>query len=675
MRKTLLTAAALLAAALAWAQPRGNNLVVEADAPGIPIQPTLYGIFLEDINFAADGGLYAEKIANRSFEYDNPLQCWKTFGKVEVRTDGAPFARNPHYVRLRYPGHPVARCGLENSGWLGIGLEEGAQYKLGFWARTVGKPKTACLLAMLADPQADGDQGLDMQEVEVLGNAWRWYEVRFTAPRTVQKGALRLFWADENPDAVVDVEHISLFPADVYDIDGNGLRKDLVQALADLHPGILRFPGGCIVEGTTLENRYQWKNTVGPVENRPININRWSYDQFGRLFPDYYQSGGLGFYEYFCLAEGMGAEPLPIISCGMACQFENDPATHPDCPLDQLDTYIQDALDLIEFANGPITSEWGGVRSLMGHPDPFNLKYLGIGNEQWGPAFKERFEPFLKAVRARYPEIQIIGTAGPYSGGEWFEDLWKEMRRLDVELVDEHFYSWEGFFEKNANRYDNYPRTGPKVFAGEYACHGSDGKKFNHFNAALLEASFMTGLERNADVVYMSSYAPTFAHVDGWQWRPDLIWFDNLRVMRSCSYYVQQLYADHRGSRAVPLTLEGQPVVNAHDLNATAAIDDATGDIIIKIANLSPYSQVINFMLPGNVTSAHRSLLHSDNPLAENTLDAPETVIPVTEALDWTPVPDPANEWLMGVRKLSDGTLVYSERLGGRSFAVYLFHR
>ena len=674
MRKTLLTAAALLAAALAWAQPRGNNLVVEADAPGIPIQPTLYGIFLEDINFAADGGLYAEKIANRSFEYDNPLQCWKTFGKVEVRTDGAPFARNPHYVRLRYPGHPVARCGLENSGWLGIGLEEGAQYKLGFWARTVGKPKTACLLAMLADPQADGDQGLDMQEVEVLGNAWRWYEVRFTAPRTVQKGALRLFWADENPDAVVDVEHISLFPADVYDIDGNGLRKDLVQALADLHPGILRFPGGCIVEGTTLENRYQWKNTVGPVENRPININRWSYDQFGRLFPDYYQSGGLGFYEYFCLAEGMGAEPLPIISCGMACQFENDPATHPDCPLDQLDTYIQDALDLIEFANGPITSEWGGVRSLMGHPDPFNLKYLGIGNEQWGPAFKERFEPFLKAVRARYPEIQIIGTAGPYSGGEWFEDLWKEMRRLDVELVDEHFYSWEGFFEKNANRYDNYPRTGPKVFAGEYACHGSDGKKFNHFNAALLEASFMTGLERNADVVYMSSYAPTFAHVEGWQWRPDLIWFDNLRTVRTCSYYVQQLFSANRGSRAVPLTLDGKPVVNANNLNATAAIDDETGDIIIKIANVSPYSQVLNFELPGNVTAADRTLLHSDNPMAENTLDAPETVIPVTESLDLTPVGDPANEWLMGVR-LKDGKMIYSERLGGRSFAVYRFHR
>ena len=672
---TLCLSVLLFATALP-AQPRGPYMVVDDAAEGIPVQPTMYGIFLEDINFAADGGLYAEKICNRSFEYDNPLQGWKTFGKVEVLSEGGPFDRNPHYVRLKYPGHPVAQSGLENSGWFGIGLEEGAEYRLTFWARTAGKVKTAGLAAILCEPSTPADdQNLALEEITVTSSKWTKYEVTLTAPRTVAKGAFRLLLWDESPEAAVDVEHVSLFPVDTFNGDENGLRKDLAQALADLHPGILRFPGGCIVEGTTLENRYQWKNTVGPVENRPININRWSYDQFGRMFADYYQSGGLGFYEYFRLAEELGAEPVPIISCGMACQFENDPAWDPNCPMDELDTYIQDALDLIEFANGSAKSKWGKVRAEMGHPKPFNLKYLGIGNEQWGAEFIKRFEPFLKAVRAKYPDIRVVGTSGPYLGGEWFDDLWAQMRRLDVDLVDEHYYSSERFFERNAGRYDNYPRTGPKVFAGEYACHGSDGKKFNHFNAALLEASFMTGLERNADVVYMSSYAPTFAHVEGWQWRPDLIWFDNLRVMRSCSYYVQQLYAANKGSRVLPLQMDGKPVVNAGDLNATCVVDDATGDVIIKIANVSAYSQVVTFELPGGLTGADRTTLHSDNPMEENTVDEPERIVPVTVALDLTPVADPANEWLLGVRKLDSGRIAYSERLGGRTFAVYRFHR
>ena len=677
MRKGLtLCLSVLLFTTALPAQPRGPYLVVDDAAAGIPVQPTMYGVFLEDINFAADGGLYAEKVSNRSFEYDNPLQGWKTYGKVAVLDEGGPFDRNPHYVRLKYPGHPVAKTALENSGWFGIGLEEGAEYRLSFWARTCGMPETTGVAVFLCDPATwDESQILTAEEVTVKGAKWAKYEVVMTAPKTLQKAVLRVLLADENPAAAVDIDHISLFPADTFNGDENGLRKDLAQALADLHPGILRFPGGCIVEGTDLANRYQWKNTVGPVENRPINLNRWSYDQFGRMYPDYYQSGGLGFFEYFRLAEEIGAEPVPIISCGMACQFENDPETNPDCPMDELDTYIQDALDLIEFANGNAKSTWGKVRAEMGHPKPFNLKYLGIGNEQWGPEFKKRFEPFLKAVRAKYPDIQIVGTSGPYSGGEWFDDLWAEMRRLDVDLVDEHYYSSERFFERNANRYDNYPRSGPKVFAGEYACHGSDGKKLNHFNAALMEASFMTGLERNADVVLMSSYAPTFAHIEGWQWRPDLIWFDNLRVMRSCSYWVQWLYSNNKGTRALPLTIGGKPVVNAGDLNATAAVDDVTGDLIIKIANLSPYSQVVTFDLPGGLKSAERTLLHSDNPYDENTLDEPGRVAPVTEALDLSPVVDPANEWLLGVRNLDNGRVAFSGRFGGRTFAVYRFHK
>ena len=676
MKKQLLALVALLWGAVALAQPRSSTLTVDPDAPGIPIQPTMYGIFLEDINFAADGGLYAEKIANRSFEYDNPLQDWKTFGKVEVLTEGAPFPNNPHYVRLKSPAHPAMQCGLQNQGWLGIGLEKGAEYKLSLWARTVGKSKEVGLAAILCNPNGQVEnQNLDLAEITVKGAKWAKYEVTLTASETVQKGAFRLLLWDESPQAAVDVEHISLFPTETFNGDENGLRKDLAQALADLHPGILRFPGGCIVEGTNLENRYQWKNTVGPVENRPININRWNFGTFERMFPDYYQSGGLGFYEYFRLAEEIGAEPVPIVSCGMACQFQNDPEWHPNCSLEDLGTYIQDALDLIEFANGSPKSKWGKVRAEMGHPAPFGLKYLGIGNEQWGEEFIERFVPFMNAVREKYPEIKIVGTSGPFASGEWFDDLWTQMRRLEVDLVDEHYYSWEGFYEKRADRYDGYPRTGPKVFAGEYACHGSDGKKFNHFNAALLEASFMTGLERNADIVVMSSYAPTFAHIDGWQWRPDLIWFDNLRVMKSCSYYVQQLYSANKGDRVLPLTIDGKPVVNADGLNATCAVEDASGDIIIKIANVSAYSQVVNFELPGYVSSAHRTTLHSDNPMEENTLDAPQTIVPVTEEVDMTPLSNPENLWLMGVRKGEDGKIILSERLGGRTFAVYRFHR
>lgn len=676
MKKTIATAAALaLAAGALCAQPRHGYLVVDEEARGIDIQPTMYGIFLEDINFAADGGLYAEKVINRSFEYDNPLQGWKTFGRVEVLCEGGPFEHNPHYVRLSYQGHPANLCGLENSGWFGIGLERGEKYRLSLWARTAGKAKTAGIGVMLCDVTGNFEsQMLAMEQIEVKGCKWNRYEVTLEPSKTLQKASLRIMLMDEDPEAAADLEHISLFPVETFCGDDNGLRKDLAQALADLHPGILRFPGGCIVEGTTLSNRYQWKNTVGPVENRPINLNRWSCSAFERMFPDYYQSGGLGFYEYFRLAEEIGAEPVPIISCGMACQFQNDPSWDVNCSIEDLDSYIQDALDLIEFANGSPKSKWGKVRAQMGHSEPFNMKYIGIGNEQWGEDFEARFEPFVKAVREKHPEIKIIGTSGPYLGGEWFDDLWKEMRRLDVDLVDEHYYSWEGFYERNADRYDSYPRTGPKVFAGEYACHGSDGKKFNHFNAALLEASFMTGLERNADVVYMSSYAPTFAHAEGWQWRPDLIWFDNLRVMKSCSWYVQSLFAANRGSRVIPITAGGKPVVNINGLNATASIDDATGDIIIKIANLNQYSQTVSFELPGGLTGAGKTTLHSDNAMDENTLDEPERIVPQTSEVDLTPVSDPSNDWLMGVRNLESGRIELRENFPARTFAVYRFH-
>ena len=326
------------------------------------------------------------------------------------------------------------------------------------------------------------------------------YEIVFTSPVTEANAHLRIFLESTGS---VDLEHISLFPVNTFNGHKNGLRKDLAEALLDINPGVFRFPGGCIVEGTDLETRYDWKKSVGPVENRPLNENRWHYTFKHRFFPDYFQSYGLGFYEYFLLSEEIGAEPLPIVNCGLSCQFQNqDSAAH--VAVCNLDEYIQDALDLIEFANGNVNTTWGKVRADMGHPEPFNLKYIGVGNEQWGEEYPERLKPFVTAIRKAYPEIQIIGSSGPDSEGKQFEYLWPEMKNLKVDMVDEHFYRPETWFLSQGNRYDNYDRKGPKVFAGEYACHG-DGKKYNHFNAALLEAAFMTGLERNADIVHMAT--------------------------------------------------------------------------------------------------------------------------------------------------------------------------
>lgn len=664
IQTTTLAAALLLAATVAAQSPR-NVMTIDAGAKGIAVQPTMYGLFFEDINFAADGGLYAEKIKNRSFEFDQPLMGWKTFGNVTLRDDG-PFERNPHYVRLGYAGHPVRFTGLENEGFFGIGVEAGKRYRFSVWARTAGEADREYISIHLCDDDtADDDQMFAHAVLEIDSKEWKRYETVLESPVTNPKASLRIFLETGetiDPGQAVDLEHVSLFPAETFRGHENGLRADIAQTLADLEPGVFRFPGGCIVEGTDLANRYQWKNSVGPVENRPININRWNYTFPYRLFPDYYQSYGLGFYEYFLFAEEIGAEPLPVISCGMACQFQNDPAWDPHACLEELGEYVQDALDLIEFANGAATTRWGAVRAEMGHPEPFGLKYLAVGNEQWGEEYVERLEPFVKAIRERYPDIRIVGSSGPYLGGEWFEHLWPEMRRLGADLVDEHYYSWEGFFERNADRYDDYPRKGTKVFAGEYACHGSDGKKFNHFNAALVEAAFMTGLERNADVVEMATYAPLLAHTEGWQWRPDLVWFDNLRVMRSCSYHVQRLYATNKGTHVLPLTMEGRPVAGKegqHALYATAAKDTGKGEYIVKVVNLSEYSQPLtldfkNLPRKQKLTDATCTTLHSDNPVAENTIDAPDTIVPKTEPAE------------------VDGNTL-TTRIGPRTFAVYRF--
>ena len=616
-------------------QAQTNELTIQVKKLGAPIQPTMYGLFFEDINYAADGGLYAELVKNRSFEFPQHLLGWQSFGKVSVLDDG-PFERNPHYVRLAYSGHDHKQTGLDNEGFFGIGIKAGEEYRFSVWARVPdgGKGRIRVELIDLgasADRQAVASETLEMESGE-----WKKYQLILKPTKTLERAKLRIFLRDKN---TVDLEHVSLFPVDTWKGHENGLRKDLAQALADIKPGVFRFPGGCIVEGTDLPDRYNWKNSVGPVENRPLNLNRWQYTFTNRFYPDYYQSYGLGFYEYFLLSEEIGSEPLPILNCGLVCQYQNN-KMEAHVPVCDLGSFIQDALDLIEFANGSTDTEWGKLRAEMGHPAPFNLKFLGIGNEQWGPEYPERLEPFIKAIRAAYPDIQIVGSSGPDSEGDKFDYLWPEMRRLKADLVDEHFYRPEKWFLAQGARYDKYDRKGPKVFAGEYACHGK-GKKWNHFHASLLEAAFMTGLERNADIVHMATYAPLFAHVEGWQWRPDMIWFDNLRSVRTCSYYVQQLYSTYKGTHVLSLTMDKQPVTGAEGQNglfASAVSDQHTGEIIIKVANTSDTPQPLKFTLAGmkknaSLTSGRCIKFSSPDSDIDNTVDQPNRVVPREAAL------------------------------------------
>lgn len=633
--KGLLAVLALAAGSALQAQT--NELVIQAGKPGAEIQPTMYGLFFEDINYAADGGLYAELVKNRSFEFPQHFMGWKTFGKVSLKDDG-PFERNPHYVRLVYAGHPHKQTGLDNEGFFGIGIKKGAEYRFSVWARVAEGETPAKIRVELADTKSMNEQqAFVAADVTVDSKEWKKYQVILKPEVTNPKAILRIFLASRQ---TVDLEHISLFPVDTWQGHENGLRKDLVQALADIKPGVFRFPGGCIVEGTDIASRYDWKKSVGMVENRPLNENRWQYTFPHRFFPDYYQSYGLGFYEFFQLSEEIGAEPLPVLSCGLACQFQN-PNMDAHVPLCDLESYIQDALDLIEFANGAVDTPWGKIRADMGHPAPFNLKLIGIGNEQWGKEYPEHLEPFVKAIRKKYPDIKIVGSSGPDSEGEQFDYLWPEMKSLKADLVDEHFYRPEAWFLSQGARYDNYDRKGPKVFAGEYACHGK-GKKWNHFHASLLEAAFMTGLERNADIVHMATYAPLFAHVEGWQWRPDMIWFDNLNSVCTVSYYVQQLFATHKGTNVLSLTMNKKPVTGAEGQNglfASAVCDKNKNEIIVKVVNTSGKKQSLSLIFNGlkkkEVLSGARCIkLSSTGMDKDNTIENPLAIIPQETSLD-----------------------------------------
>lgn len=610
-------------------------LTVTTDKPTTTIQPTMWGIFFEDINFAADGGLYAELVKNRSFEFFQPMMAWKeqhsdrfavqsNAGKILVINNGENTS-NPRFARANI----LAESGyaLINEGFRGMGIQQGKMYDLSLMA-SVQEGNTKLRIELL---DSKGNV-IASSLVQPMDKPWKKYSTTLTATATDAKATLRISFEGKG---VIDLDMISLFPRDTWKNRPGGLRSDLVQLLADMKPGFLRFPGGCIVEGRELATRYQWKKTVGPVEQREMIVNRWNTEFSHRPAPDYFQSFGLGFFEYFQLSEDIGAEPLPILSCGMACQFN----TAEVVPMDQLDPYVQDALDLIEFANGSTNTTWGKLRKEMGHEAPFNLKYIGVGNEQWGPQYVERYKVFAKAIKAKYPNIIIVSGTGPFADGELFDYAAAELKELNAELVDEHYYNNPEWFLKNAARYDKYDRKGPKIFAGEYAAQSvaiASPENKNNWQCALSEAAYMTGLERNADVVHMASYAPLFAHAEGWQWTPDLIWFDNLRSYGTANYYVQKLYSTNKGTHVLPITLNGKNVTGEHDLYASTVWDEKTKTIIVKVVNTSATAQSTVINLTGSRKTTGKgtlTVLKSANDADINSLDQPKAIAPTEQPL------------------------------------------
>ena len=621
----------LMASSLA-ATAQDNTITVETHKLGAPIQPTMYGIFFEDINYAADGGLYAELVINRSFEFPNPFAGWDISGKVSLQNDG-PFDKNPHYVRLAPSGHHDKHTMIENHGFFGMGLKKGAEYRFTVWARCPEGGNSKIWIDLVDNATMGDDQKVGNGGIEVSGKEWKKYSLVLKAGKTLERAHLRV-WGDSR--VTTDLEHVSLFPVDTYHGDENGMRKDLAQALFDMKPGVFRFPGGCIVEGTDLATRYQWKNTVGPVENRPLNENRWHYTFTSRYYPNYFQSYGLGFYEYFRLSEQIGAEPLPVLNVGMSCQFQNDIRNEKKVhvAIEDLQPYIDDCIDLIEFANGdPAKNKWAALRAEMGHPAPFNLKYLGVGNEQWdykdNKAFSKRLKVFMDAIRKVHPEIKLIGTSGPNSEGQDFDLGWTAMKELKADLVDEHFYRNINWFKNEMYRYDEYDRKGPKVFAGEYACHDS-GKKYNHAGASIYEAAFMTNLEKNADIVHMATYAPLFAHVEGWQWRPDAIWFDNLRSAKTVSYHVQALYAQNKGTHVLKTTLANPTPKGEDGIFSSAVYDKDRNEVVVKVVNTTEKAQKVDIVLQGKKTIGQVNTITLDcsDYDMENTVDNPNAIVP-----------------------------------------------
>lgn len=514
---------------------------IQANKKGIAISPMLYGAFFEDINSGADGGLYPELVQNRSFEFLDGLQGWdiSSIGKDDVEysiEQSSPVSpKNPHYLHLKINKIDKG-INITNYGYNGITIKKGESYLLSLYARSSDNSVNSLVISV---EDENGKVGAKA-EIKRVTNKWNKFSLQVKCPQTISDGKLLIKVLQKGN---VDVDMVSLYPQKTWKNRPNGLRYDLAKLIADLKPAFLRFPGGCIVEGRTMATSYRWKNTIGDVSERPTIENLWGY----------YQSFGLGFYEYFQFCEDIGAEPIPVVNCGMACQARNGDMVS----LNNLDEYIQDALDLIEFANGDVNTKWGVVRAKLGHPKPFNLKYIAIGNEQWGTDYYIRYEKFYDAIKKKYPNIQIIFAAGPSATGKIFDDAWNWARQTKkADIIDEHYYMPPEWFLLNTERYSNYDRKGPKVFVGEYAAHGL-GRR-NNMEAALAEAAYLLGLEKNSDVVKMASYAPLLAKEFATQWEPTLIKFNNDTAYATPNYYVQKIFNENKGEYILPITLTTQ---------------------------------------------------------------------------------------------------------------------
>lgn len=606
---------------------------VVANKSTATIAPTMWGVFFEDINFAADGGLYAEMVKNRSFEFPMPLMGWRETkqnsqkGKLLIVNQSAVNNNNTRFAKLTVNAAKGEYI-LSNEGFRGMGFQKDAKYNFSILL----KSELAAQIKLSVQLVSSSGKIIGSSILSNFSADWKKYTAAITTTDTTQKGKLQLVIEG---NGVLDMDMISLFPENTWKNRPYGLRNDLVQMIADLKPGFIRFPGGCIVEGRELSNRYQWKTTIGDIENRKLIMNRWNVEFRQKPAPDYFQTFGLGFYEYFQLAEDLNAEPLPILSCGMACQFNSAEVA----AMDELQPYIDDALDLIEFANGDINTKWGRIRNDIGHPKPFNLKYIGVGNEQWESQYIERYKVFEKALLSKYPDIKIVSGSGPSAEGDYFNYAWKELKQLQPALIDEHYYKPPEWFFKNANRYDNYDRKGPKIFAGEYAAHSKDtaaSEGRNNWESALAEASFMTGLERNADIVRMASYAPLFAHLDAWQWRPDLIWFDNLQTFGTPNYYVQKLFSTNKGTDVVAVLKNGQAIAGKDSLYASGVIDKNTNELIIKVSNVSPALSTIELNIDG-IKAMNKEVsiqeLFAPDIFSFNTISQPRNIYPVDRTI------------------------------------------
>ena len=635
MIRQTLTGALILASTLSV----NAQKPMQAPQGGKQISHELIGIFFEDISSSADGGLYAELLQNGSFEFDlverdgwGPGTAWRvirpghSLGLAQALQQDPIHPNNPNYMRLTtervrefkdYDGWKG--FGLENHGFDGISVKADACYDFSFFARNVdGKDKQ--VRVSLVEPGKKARVLADTV-LTVNGQTWTPYTATLRANGDCRNAALRVLVLTLG---VMDVDQLSLMPQDTY--KGHGLRRDLAEALEALNPKFLRFPGGCVVHGggDGFWNTYRWKTTVGPKEQRRQLKNTWGY----------HQSMGLGYYEYFQMCEDMNMQPVPILPCGVSCQGANGgwdmwPTQAQDVvPMQEMDEWVQDALDLIEWANGDENTKWGKVRAAAGHPKPFGLKYLGIGNEEKiSPEFVERFKYMYAKITEKHPEIVIVGTAGPGShpGNPDYEAGWKLARELDMPILDEHYYEKHDYFE-TSRQYDSYPREGKtKVYLGEYA---SKDKKMRD---ALAEALYLLHVERNGDIVCMTSYAPLFARKNATNWNPDLIYFDNERPFLTCSYYVQQMFGQSSGNYYYGdcVTFEGE---KTNMQEQSVVLNTKTRQLFVKVCNAAADARKVNIDLSrfsGLKKNAVKTTLAGE-PDQENNFDA-QPVAPVRE--------------------------------------------